>query len=168
MRIDCTLMKKVDCPPSVTHDKTTAKVSTDPRSLAVRAMARGENSNLLVQKGKNGVFGEKQLASRMTCLWLCGLWGGLYGERPREGRDRQEKPRHYPWVPHRCPSSIVEATALLRAALNSGPPSPRISGCPVSYLRDCEWPLLPCISGVAGALVRPCRWLGMLRRGTMW
>lgn len=40
--------------------------------------------------------------------------------------------------------------------------------CPVSYLRDCDWPLRPCISGVAGALVRPWRWPGMLRKGTMW
>lgn len=46
-------------------------------------------------------------------------------------------------------------------------PAPSL-GWAVLYLRDCDWPLLPCMSGVVGALVRPCRWPGALWMGTTW
>lgn len=82
-------------------------------------------------------------ASRAACPWPCGLWhsrGGLAARHPQL--------HHHPPL----------------QGLTVCPPFPASWGWPACYLRD--WPLLPCTSGVGGALVRPCHWPGTLRMGT--
>lgn len=167
MRINFTSTEKVNCPSSVTNKNQ----RRPPKYLLrfIRFATRksgpwgGGEREPVVQRDKTGVLGKKNLLPKDSPLaWLAGALPLLKGTSERI-------PRRSHCTSHVSPTGVPHNPRRhhpLPVNSQVGPAPCLGGGGGGSYLRDCDWPLLPCISGVAGALVRPCRCPGTLRMGT--